>query len=85
MKIMTQFLAHRGTPGNYSLTEMAAGAIGDDVLVAITPEEVKEFLCDKAYGHRDPGPHDFPTGCRANTLVVYKKAISWFLPRQAHP
>lgn len=85
VKIMTQFLAHRGTPGNYSLTEMAAGAIGDDVLVAITPEEVKEFLCDKAYGHRDPGPHDFPTSCRANTLVVYKKAISWFLPRQAHP
>ena len=73
---MCQFLAHRCTPGQYSLADVTEGAIADDVLIAITPEEVKEFLCDKAYGHRDPGPHDFPTSGRANGLVVYIKAVS---------
>ena len=84
-KIMVQFLSHRRPSSSYTLADVMGGMIEDEVLVAITPEEVKRFLCQKAYGHPDPGPTDYPTSCRANTLVVYKKAISWFLPRQSHP
>ena len=83
-KIMHKFLLHRGTR-DYSEADIQEGLLSDDLLVLITPEDVKQFLCEKAYGHRDPGPNDFPTSCRANTLVVYKKALSWFLPRQSQP
>lgn len=84
-KIMHQFLLHRGSTRHYSLADIKDGLITDDELVSITPEDIKQYLCDKAYGHRDPGVNDFPRLCRSNTLVVYKKAISWFLPRQSQP
>ena len=85
IKIMAKFLVHRGTTRYYSEADIKNGLIADDELVQITPEEVTQFLSEKSYGHRDPGPTDFPTFCRANTLVVYKKAISWFHPRQSQP
>ena len=84
-KIMHQFLLHRGSTRHYSLADIKDGLITDDELVSITPDDIKQYLCDKAYGHRDPGVNDFPRLCRSNTLVVYKKAISWFLPRQSQP
>ena len=83
-KMMHKFLLHRGTR-DYSETDIQEGLLSNDLLVLITPEDVKQFLCEKAYGHRDPEPNDFLTSCRANTLVVYKKALSWFLPRQSQP
>lgn len=83
--IMKNFLVHRGTTISLSVDDIMKGMLSDDELVKITPEEVKEYLCEKAYGIRDPGNNDLPTSCRANTLVVYKKAISWFVPRQTQP
>ena len=73
-KIMHKLL-HRGTR-DYSETDIQEGLLSDDLLVLITPEDIKQFLRENAYGHRDPGPNDFPTLCSANTLVVYKKALS---------
>ena len=63
-KMMHKFLLHRGTR-DYSETDIQEGLLSNDLLVLITPEDVKQFLCEKAYGHRDPGPNDFPTSCRA--------------------
>ena len=74
-KIMHKFLLYRGTRDS-SETDIQEGLLSDDLLVLITPEDIKQFHCEKAYGHRDPGPNDFPTLCSANTLVVYKKALS---------
>ena len=83
--IMKKFLIFRGTPIPYSVDDILRGFVPDDELLKITPEEVKEFLSEKAYGIRDPGNSDLPTSCRANTLVVYKTAISFFVPRQTQP
>lgn len=43
-------------------------------LLAITPQQVADWLCIKAFGMVNPGEDDLPTLCRSGTLEVYKKA-----------
>ena len=52
------------------------------VLGLIRPDNIKRWMCYKAYGLEVPDENDRPTYCRANSLEVYKKAISWYMPNR---
>lgn len=52
-----------------------------DRLLTITDEDICRYFNHKAYGVEAPGPEDYPTHCRANTLFYHKKALSFFMPR----
>ena len=47
-----------------------------DVLRTVTPEDVRRYMCVKAFGVEEPAEDDRPLNCRANSLEVLKKAIS---------
>ena len=49
-------------------------------LGAITPEEIHRWMCLKVYGMEEPGPGDNPTEGRSNSLLYWKKALSFFMP-----
>ncbi|KAI2509856.1 hypothetical protein MHU86_4567 [Fragilaria crotonensis] len=51
-------------------------------LLAITPDDLKRWMCVTAYGVADPGPDDRPTHARSVSLENAKKAISFFMPRK---
>lgn len=49
---------------------------------AITPNDIKRFMCQKAFGTPEPGATDLPKKCRSTTLDVYKKSISFYMPNR---
>jgi hypothetical protein len=51
-------------------------------LATITPDDVRRWMCFKAFGTDEPSMDSRPTHCRANTLEVLKKAISWYMPNR---
>ena len=51
-------------------------------LLELTAKDICRFLTYKAYGTDSPGNEDFPNKLRSNTILYYKKAISWFMPRR---
>jgi hypothetical protein len=51
-------------------------------LAALTPNDIKRWMCLKAYGTPKPGPDDHPTLCRSTSLEFWKKAISSFMPNR---
>lgn len=51
-----------------------------DLLGELLPEDIKRWMCLRAFGLEEPGPNDRPVFWRANTLEVAKKAISWYMP-----
>jgi hypothetical protein len=51
-----------------------------DELVALTPSDIKRWMCVKACGMPEPGPDDHPTECRSSSIEFWKKAISSFMP-----
>ena len=46
---------------------------------AITPSDIHRWFCLKAYGMENPSNEDNPTLTRSNSLIYYKKAISYFI------
>ena len=55
----------------------------DDDLYALTPVQIKKYLCLLAYGKEDPDIDvDLPTACRSSNLEFAKKAISSFMPNR---
>ena len=54
-------------------------------LLQITPKDVERWLGMLAYGKEEPQESDEPKGARVNTIEYAKKAISSFMPHQAHP
>jgi hypothetical protein len=53
-----------------------------DELLAIRPKDLEKWMCKKVYGVEEPGPNDHPTMGRANSLMFYKKALSYFMPNK---
>lgn len=55
-------------------------------LTSLSPSDVYRFLATQAYGVSNPvqGVHE-PTACRASSLQYYKKALSYFMPRNKQP
>ena len=51
----------------------------------ITPHDVYRWLAFKAYGNEDPGPDDKPTRARSDSLMYWKKALSYFMPNRISP
>jgi hypothetical protein len=51
-------------------------------LAALTPNDIKRWMCVKAYGTAEPGVDDNPTLCRSTSLEFWKKAISFFMPNR---
>jgi hypothetical protein len=51
-------------------------------LAALTPEDIKRWMCVKAYGMPEPGPNNHPTECRSTSIEFWKKAISSFMPNR---
>ena len=58
-------------------TIFEVGHLGD-----VVPEDVKRWMCLKAYGLELPNEDDRPLYWRSNTLEVAKKAISWYMPNR---
>jgi hypothetical protein len=57
----------------------------DVELTAITPTDIKRWMKYRAYGDPEPGPDARPTHLRGGSLVVAKKAISFFIPNRLPP
>lgn len=53
-----------------------------DDLSTIQPTDIVRWLTFKAWGTDDPEPGAPPQGARANTLLTYKKSLSYFMPQQ---
>ena len=51
-------------------------------LLQISPEDICRYFNYKAYDVQEPNDFDRPLKCRANTLLFYKKAISYFMVRR---
>jgi len=49
-------------------------------LGAITPESIYRWMCSKVYGIPEPSPADNPRKGASNSLLVWKKQISLFIP-----
>jgi hypothetical protein len=49
-------------------------------LAAITPTELVWWMCHKVYGKEEPDEDDNPIEGRSNSLLYWKKAISFFMP-----
>jgi hypothetical protein len=51
-------------------------------LAAITPPELERWMCKKVYGKEEPGANDNPIQGRSNSILYWKKAISFFMPNR---
>ena len=51
-------------------------------LLAIQPDDVKQWMCQKVFGMRDPTPDDYPTQGRSSSLEHYKKCLSYYMPNR---
>ncbi len=51
-------------------------------LLAITPDDLRRWMCVRAFGVPEPGPEDRPTHAQSISLENAKKAISFFMPRK---
>jgi hypothetical protein len=40
--------------------------LSQDVLAALMPNDIKQWMWEKAYGTPKPGPNDHPTSCRSS-------------------
>ena len=62
--------------------ELDSGDLDENVktLLEIQPMDVARYLKYLAYGTETPAPEDKPTGRRANSLLAYKRAISFYMP-----
>jgi hypothetical protein len=54
-------------------------------LAPITPEMICKYFCFRAYGHENASPDDIPTLAKSNTLLCWKKHISWFMVNRLIP
>ncbi len=50
--------------------------------LAITPDDLRQWMCVRAYGVPEAGPEDRPTHARSISLENAKKEISFFMPRK---
>ena len=48
-------------------------------LSPITPEMIYRWFAFKVFGKEDPTPDDNPTYGKSNTLLVFKKMLSYFM------
>ena len=74
---MKDFLQYHGSV--FSIDEVIAQNIPDDVLMNITPRMIVDYFQYKAYGSCSPGDEDRPVCARSSTLFFYKKALSSFM------
>lgn len=51
-------------------------------LAAITPTDLHRWMCFKVYGKEEPSPDDNPVEGRSNSLLYWKKSISFFMPNR---
>ena len=49
-------------------------------LAGIMLMELTWWMCLKVYGKEEPGPDDSPIEGRSNSILYWKKAISFFMP-----
>ena len=63
----------------------ALADFSNERLNQITDKELHRFLCFLAYGKENPGKEDHSTEARSNTVLHYKKSISFFIPRRNQP
>jgi hypothetical protein len=54
----------------------------DEELTSVTPTEVERYMRFKAYGVPEHGPDDRRTKILGTSLMVMKKAISFFIPNR---
>ena len=73
---LMRFVHKRQTP--YSKTK----AFTREEMTAVTPMQVRNWLCMKAFGKMTVTAMDRPTKCRGNTLAQMKKCSSHYFPNK---
>ena len=53
-------------------------------LMKIKPIDISRYFKYLAYGTEEPGPNVKPTKRRANSLLAYKRSISYYMPLNAN-
>ena len=73
-KYLVEFLSFRDQ-AQYDLdTEFT-----QEQIAAITPADIKGWMCQKVYGTPNPELEDNPTLGRSSSLEFYKKALSYYM------
>jgi hypothetical protein len=54
----------------------------EELAALMTPNDIKRWMCVKAYITAKPGVDDNSTLCRSTLLKFWKKAISFFMPNR---
>jgi hypothetical protein len=62
-----------------------ATTFSKEQLLAIQPHHVRRWMTLRAYGTVNPGDDAHVTGCRANSLLKAKQAISFYMPNKHVP
>ena len=75
---LLKFMTHRDKTDYLKEKEFT-----QEELLLICPSHLVRFFSKMAYGVEEPAAGDFPTKCRHTTLLNYKKAISFFMPRRS--
>ena len=68
-------MAHRDGQNYYKDHEFT-----QQELAGITPMELTRWMCLKVYGKEEPHPDDNPIEGHSNSILYWKKAISFFMP-----
>jgi hypothetical protein len=74
---LIQFMSHRDGV-NYTKDH----EFTQQELAAITPPELERWMCKKVYGKEEPGANNNPIQGRSNSILYWKKAISFFMPNR---
>jgi hypothetical protein len=75
--ILNAFLSHRD-----GVTYRPRMIMDDEVLLSILPEHCVRYFALKVYGCADPTPDMRPVHGRSNSILFWKKAISYFMPQK---
>ena len=51
----------------------------NEELVPITPEMIYQWFAYQVFGKENPSPEDNPTGGKSNSLLAYKKMLTFFM------
>ena len=54
-------------------------------MLELTPINIADYFCIRSFGHLNPTEYDEACLCRASTLEVDKKSLSFFMPNKIMP
>ena len=69
---------------NHGIEYAKSDSFTQEELLAVTADDIVQWMNFRAYGKPDPADEDRPTMARSNTLYYWKKALSSFFPNKNH-